>query len=107
MWIWDAESGKAERRLSLHSRAVHRVQWDPFHATRLASAGADRKSVPPVTAKLSRHWSRSFGFGLALRQRQPTAVCREMRVRQGGCLFPTDEGWSDNYNADVAALITM
>lgn len=50
VWIWDAESGKAEKRLSLHSRGVHRVQWDPFHRTRLASAGADKKLVyvPPV-----------------------------------------------------------
>ncbi|CAM9571135.1 unnamed protein product [Sphacelaria rigidula] len=45
VWIWDAESGKAERRLPLHSQASYRVQWDPFHPTRLASVGADRNLV--------------------------------------------------------------
>lgn len=45
VWIWDAESGKAEHRLRLHSRAAHRVEWDPFNGTRLASASADRRSL--------------------------------------------------------------
>lgn len=43
VWIWDVASGRAEKQLRLHSRAVHRVQWDPFDPKRLASVGADRR----------------------------------------------------------------
>lgn len=43
VWIWDVRAGTALERIRLHSRAVHRVQWDPFNGKRLASVGADRR----------------------------------------------------------------
>lgn len=43
VWIWDVSTGRALERIRLHSRACHRVQWDPFHPKRLASVGADKR----------------------------------------------------------------
>lgn len=45
VWIWDVSTGRALERIRLHSRACHRVQWDPFHDSRLASVGADKRYV--------------------------------------------------------------
>lgn len=45
VWIWDVSTGRAVERIRLHSRACHRVQWDPFHPKRLASVGADKRYI--------------------------------------------------------------
>ncbi|CAM9918602.1 unnamed protein product, partial [Hapterophycus canaliculatus] len=90
VWIWDVASGRAEQQLRLHSRAIHRVEWDPFDPKRLASVGADRSLVifsdKGEVYRAYLHPEALFGCGWCPTHKDVIATgCRDGNVRIFDC----------------------
>eukprot|EP00903_Cladosiphon_okamuranus_P008010 g7728.t1 len=100
VWVWDVSTGRALERIRLHSRACHRVQWDPFHNKRLASVGADKSLVifsdAGAVHRMYVHPDALFGCSWCPTQKNVIATgCKDGRVRVFDCSWK--EGLDPQY----------